>query len=75
MKIGGLGNKLYGAKKAGVTLVLFPEDNKKDLKRIKDEHPDLIDDKFQVKTVTNIYQVIQEVLVQNDLKFEFIHNP
>lgn len=75
MKIGGLGNKLYGAKKAGVTLVLFPEDNKKDLKRIKDEHPDLIDDKFQVKAVTNINQVIQEVLVHNKLNFQFVHDP
>lgn len=70
LEIGGLEHKLYGAKKAGVTKVLCPYQNKKDIDSIKREYPDLIDDRFVVVCVSNIWEALEHCLVDNNYFFE-----
>lgn len=71
--IGGLQSKLQGALSAGVTKVLIPFDNKKDLDEIIREKKIVeISDKkkdFNVFTVKNIFEMIPHVFVENDLEF------
>ena len=71
--IGGLQSKLQGALSAGVTKVLIPFDNKKDLDEIIREKKIVeISDKkkdFNVLTVKNIFEMIPHVFVENDLEF------
>ena len=62
-KIGGLENKLQGAKKAGVSLVLIPKGNEKDLKKINKRNSNLLDDNFKVEVVENINQVLEKALI------------
>lgn len=57
-QIGGLKNKLNGAKKAGVTHVLIPLENKKDFDKIIMEDSKLIDSNFKVTTVKHINEVL-----------------
>ena len=57
-QIGGLKNKLNGAKKAGVNHVLIPLENKKDLDKIIMEDSKLLDINFKVTTVKNISEVL-----------------
>jgi endopeptidase La len=75
-KIGGLEYKLDGAKKAGVTLVLIPDDNLQDLdillNKLSNEDKQILLHDFEVKTVSNIHDVIQYSLIQNDIKFNNI---
>lgn len=61
--IGGLEEKIFGAKKAGANHVLCPLDNKKDLDEIISKYPDLINDEFHVETVSNIQQIIDIVFL------------
>lgn len=67
--IGGLVNKLWGAKKAGIKRVLLPEDNKKDLRVIKSDYPDLIDDTFTVKAISHVSEALDEFLI--DCPYDF----
>ena len=67
--IGGLAEKISGAKKAGVTFVLCPKDNTKDLNEIIAKDPLLINDNFNVVTVSNIWEVLKLVLLKNDINF------
>ena len=62
MEIGGLSDKLYGAKRAGIKLALCPRDNKECLDKIKTDYPDLIDKSFEVKMVDNIWDVMKHTL-------------
>jgi hypothetical protein len=57
--IGGLDNKLEGAKRAGVKLVLFPKDNLKDFNKIKEDNPLLIDKKFNALYIETISDAIK----------------
>ena len=73
--IGGLDSKLDGAKRAGVTKVLVPEENEDDYKRILDnlneeERENYLKD-FEIKIVSHYKEVVNEVLVDNDLEFNF----
>ena len=61
--IGGLENKIEGAKKAGVKLVLYPKDNEKDIVLIKERNPSLIDDKLTVIAIETIRQALEYSLV------------
>jgi ATP-dependent Lon protease len=61
--IGGLDLKLYGAKKAGITLALVPEENKRDLDIITKKYPDLVDNKFSVKMINRVEQAINYVFL------------
>jgi endopeptidase La len=68
--IGGLDSKLNGAKKAGVELVLIPKENEKDYEKIIKKNPKLIDNKFKVIIVNDIYDVVEYALIDsNNTKF------
>jgi ATP-dependent Lon protease len=60
MKIGGLSEKLFGAKKAGCKIVLFPESNLKDYEEIVSTNPLLIQqgifEAYPIKTFTDTFQ-------------------
>lgn len=60
--IGGLEEKIFGAKKAGAKLVLCPKENQKDLDEIVEKFPTLFDGNFQAKTIENIWEVLSEVI-------------
>ncbi len=60
--IGGLENKIEGAKKAGVTLVLYPKENEKDIVLIKERNPTLIDDKLKVIAIETIGEALTHAL-------------
>jgi len=62
--IGGLDNKLEGAKKAGVKLVLCPKENEKHLVKIKERNPTLIDDTFKVITIETIDEALKYSLIE-----------
>lgn len=64
-EIGGLSEKLNGAKKAGVQTVLIPNQNKNDLEKIKNGENNPIDDKFNVILVNNIWDVINFIFNKN----------
>ena len=66
-KIGGLNYKLPGAKRAGVKLVLVSSENADDIETIKKEFPDLIDQNFNIKLVSNLKEVLELVLVDYDI--------
>ena len=61
--IGGLENKLEGAKKAGITLALYPKENEKDIKKIKERNPNLIDSNFQVLSIETLDEAIKYSMV------------
>jgi endopeptidase La len=57
--IGGLDEKLEGAKKAGVKLVLVPNENIKQLNKIKENNVNLIDDNFSVIPIDTFLDVLK----------------
>lgn len=59
-QIGGLEAKLNGAKKAGIERVYICEENKQDYLKIKEKNPELFDNKFMVKIVSHITDIIKE---------------
>jgi ATP-dependent Lon protease len=61
--IGGLEEKLEGAKKAGCVFALIPKENNYDLTKIIDRNPSLIDDKFKVIFVENFLDIIKNALL------------
>lgn len=68
-KIGGLEEKIFGAKKAGAELVLCPSENLKDLEEIKEKFPKLFNNKFSAKTINNIWEILDLVLTK---KIEYV---
>ena len=63
-KIGGLKEKIFGAKKQGITHILCPEENKEDLDIIKDKYPTLFNDSFTVEMINTIYDILDRVLTE-----------
>ena len=59
--IGGLEEKLEGAKKSGVKLVLIPKENNLDLNKIKNRNITLLDENFDVKCVETFNDAIKYV--------------
>ena len=57
MQIGGLEQKLEGAKRAGAKLALIPEGNRRDFEKILDRNKTLVNDNFEVKIVNNFEEV------------------
>lgn len=55
--IGGLEEKLVGAKLAGVELALIPEENKEDLDKILSRVPGLVDKTFKVEVINHFSQI------------------
>ena len=60
--IGGLEEKLVGAKLAGVELALIPEENREDLEKIISRIPNLIDDNFRVEIISHFSQIPELVM-------------
>ena len=58
-EIGGLREKLNGAKKAGVKHVLIPKGNIKDLNKIMADENSPIDSTFKVTPIDNIWDVLK----------------
>jgi hypothetical protein len=63
--IGGLEEKLEGAKKAGCIVALVPKENNYDLTKIIDRNPSLLDDKFKVIFVENFEDIIKNALLSS----------
>jgi endopeptidase La len=61
--IGGLENKLEGAKKAGIKLAMYPKENEKDIKKIKDRNPTLIDNNFKVLSVETFEDAMKHAFI------------
>ena len=68
LPIGGLKEKLLAAHRAGITKVLIPEDNKKDLVEI----PKKILESIKVTAVKTVDQVIKTALVKELKPVEWI---
>ena len=62
-KIGGLEEKLTGAKRAGAKLVLIPKENEEDLISIKKRNSELINSDFKVISIDHFSQVIKYALI------------
>jgi ATP-dependent Lon protease len=54
LPIGGLREKMYGAKKAGCKIVLFPKENMPNFSKIQEECPDLFEEDFQAYPISRI---------------------
>ena len=65
--IGGLECKLLGAKKAGVNLVLVPQENEPDFNKIIKKNKTLIDDEFRVIIVNNILDILEYALIDDKI--------
>ena len=63
LPIGGLDSKVEGGKTAGVTRILAPELNKKDLAKIRSKKIPPEDDNFSVTLIKTIYQALNEILI------------
>lgn len=61
--IGGLETKLNGAKRAGIELALFPEENLEDIEIIRKEGNSPEDDTFKIMAVNNINDVLKLCLL------------
>jgi ATP-dependent Lon protease len=61
--IGGLENKLEGAKIAGVKLVLYPKENQKHIDKIMERNPTLFDDNFKVVSIETVDDALKYCLV------------
>jgi endopeptidase La len=61
--IGGLEEKLTGAKLAGVELALIPEENIEDLEKIKIRCPHLMDNSFKVHLISSFDQILEYCLI------------
>ena len=62
--IGGLEAKLNGAKKAGIEIALFPEENIDDLKILENQNMSPQCDTFKIIPVNNIKQVFDIALIK-----------
>jgi len=61
--IGGLEEKLVGAKKAGVRLALIPKENEMHLDKVKERNMNLLDDNFNVITIETLDDALKYSLV------------
>jgi len=59
LPIGGLKSKLYGAKKAGIRLAMYPIGNQPDMDKIKRDNPDLLDETFNAIPINTIHQALE----------------
>ena len=66
--IGGLESKVDGAKKAGVKLVLCPEQNKHDVEKIINDKFTPICDDFKIKMVSTIWDILEIALCEHQLE-------
>ena len=62
-EIGGLEEKLEGAKRSGVKLVLYPKENQKDIEKIIKRNTELFQNDFTIIPVETIHDVIHNAIV------------
>ena len=62
LPIGGLKEKTMAAYRAGIRILVIPEENKKDLEKI----PDYVLDRFRIIPVRDIEEVLAAALVQGE---------
>ena len=62
-EIGGLENKLYGAKQAGVKLAFVPKANEETFLRLKRKYEELGEECIEVRCVKHISEILDEVFV------------
>jgi ATP-dependent Lon protease len=60
--IGGLEEKMEGAKKAGVKLVLYPKENNKDIIKIKERNKTLLNDDFKAIEIESFNEAMTYAL-------------
>jgi len=60
-QIGGLNDKLNGAKRAGVNIVLIPRENNRDLNIVKKNNPELICKDFKVKLISHVSEALEYI--------------
>jgi len=84
--IGGLEEKMFGAKKAGAKVVLCPVDNAKDLDEIINKYPKMVkvcenkeypsinssDDRLHVIKVDNILDILK-IALETEMKFNELY--
>lgn len=70
-QIGGLVSKLTGAKKAGITLVLVPNENKEDIEKIRKDGLSPEDNTFEIKLICKISEILNLALIENDVEFNY----
>jgi len=63
--IGGLEEKLEGAKRAGIRLVLYPKENEKHFNKIILRNNTLIDNSFNVQSIETFNDVINYALIKD----------
>jgi ATP-dependent Lon protease len=63
--IGGLEQKLMGAKKAGVKFVFIPKENEEDYNKIEKKNLTLMDDNFRVKIIEHITELLEYILIDD----------
>jgi ATP-dependent Lon protease len=61
--IGGLEEKLEGAKRAGVKLVLYPKENQKHIDKIRERNVSLIGYDFEVIPIESFDEVMTHALI------------
>lgn len=61
--IGGLEEKLEGAKRAGVKMVLYPKENQKHIEKIKERNKSLISEDFTVVPIETFDEVMKLSLI------------
>jgi ATP-dependent Lon protease len=61
--IGGLEEKLEGAKRAGVKLVLYPKENQKHIEKIRERNKTLICEDFRVVPIESLDEVLKLSLI------------
>lgn len=66
LEIGGLDSKLEGAKKAGVTLALYPRKNQHDIDKLKKSKHNPIDENFKVIAIDTIEDALRLMLVEEE---------
>jgi hypothetical protein len=70
--IGGVYAKLNGAKRAGVTKALIPEENMEDLERLRRENISPEDENFKVYPISKIEDVLNHCIINEDEKNNLI---
>ena len=60
-QIGGLDAKLNGAKRAGVKLVLVPDENHRELEIVKKNNPELVDKNFKVLKIKHVNDALKYI--------------
>lgn len=63
--VGGLENKLPGAKKAGIKLVFVPKENEREIEKLKVTHVSLFDSCFKCIPVDHITEVVDLALIED----------